>query len=807
MDNLLSDVRYAVRNLIKRPGFTLIAVLTLALGIGANSAIFSAVNALLLKPLKFPELDRVVTVWDENPARGTEHNECTVANYLDWKAQNQTFTHMGLSRWWSANLSGDSESPERIQGFLVTSSFFEVLGTKPLMGRTLLEEENQPGKDAVAVIGYSLWQRRFGADPNIINKQINVNNITRTVVGVMPERFNYPKGSEIYAPIAITPELARSRDSHSYYVIGRLKPGVTNESAQADLDTIAARLEKQYPESNTGWGPNVIPIVADTVRQYNTALWVMMGAVGFVLLIACANVANLMLARATGRQKELALRAALGASRWRIVRQLLTESLIVALVGGALGVLVAIWSIDLLRASNPGEASRFAAGWDQLGINPLVLLFTLGLSVLSGLLFGLAPALQVSRPNLNNALKEGGRQGTGGANRLRSSFVVAEIALSLILLVGAGLLVRSFMSLLKINPGFNPENVMTMMLVLPSAKYREDPQRAAFFKELVQKAQTVPGVQSAAIVNYIPLGGANSSDAYLVEGQPEPQPGQENIGRYRVCSPEYFKTMGISVLKGRGFTTDDKPGATPVVIINEALAKAHWPNGDAVGKRIRFYGPIERAPWMQVVGIVQDVKHELNIPVTPDFFLPHEQDPWNAMVLVARTTVDPASTAGAIRQQDWSIDKDQPVFEVKTMEEVRSISVSLYSISSAMLGIFAGVALLLASIGIYGVMAFAVTQRTQEIGIRMALGARNSDVLRLVIKHGMLLAIVGVGIGLAGAWGLTRFLGGLLVGVSSTDLLTFGLVTFCLLFAALLACYLPARRATKVDPLVALRYE
>ena len=807
MDNLLSDVRYAVRNLIKRPGFTLIAVLTLALGIGANSAIFSAVNALLLKPLKFPELDRVVTVWDKMLARSVDHNECTMANYLDWKAQNQTFAHMGLSRWWSANLSGSGESPERIQGFLVTSSFFDVLGTTPLMGRALLEEENQPGKDAVAVIGYSLWQRRFGADPNIINKQITVNNITRTVVGVMPERFNYPKGSEIYAPIAITPEMSRSRDNHSYYVIGRLKPGVSKESAQADLDTIGARLEKQYPESNTGWGPNVIPIVADTVRQYNKALWVMMGAVGFVLLIACANVANLMLARATGRQKELALRAALGASRWRIVRQLLTESLIVALVGGGLGILVAIWGIDLLRASNPGEASRFAAGWDQLGVNPLVLLFTLGLSILSGLLFGLAPALQVSRPNLNNALKEGGRQGTGGANRLRSSFVVAEIALSLILLVGAGLLVRSFMSLLKINPGFNPENVMTMMLVLPGAKYREGPQRASFFKELVQKAQTVPGVQSAAVVNYIPLGGSNSSDSYLVEGQPEPQPGQENIGRYRVCSPEYFKTMGISVLKGRGFTPDDKPGATPVVIVNEALAKAHWPNGDAVGKRIRSSGPIERAPWMQVVGIVQDVKFDLNIPVTPDFFLPHEQDPWNAMVLVARTTVDPLTTAGALRQQVWDIDKDQPVFDVKTMKEVRSISINLYSISSAMLGIFAAVALLLASIGIYGVMAFAVTQRTQEIGIRMALGARHWDVLRLVIKHGMLLAIVGVAIGLAGAWGLTRFLGGLLVGVSSTDLLTFGLVTFCLLFGALLACYLPARRATKVDPLVALRYE
>jgi putative ABC transport system permease protein len=806
MDNLISDIRYAVRNLIKRPGFTLIAVITLALGIGANSAIFSAVNALLLKPLQFPELDRVVTVWDKIPTRGVEHNECTFANYLDWKAQNQTFEHLGLSRWWSANLSG-GDSPERVQGFLVTASFFNVLGTKPLMGRTLFEEENQPGKDAVAVIGYSLWQRRFGADPNIINKQISVNNIARTIVGVMPERFNYPKGAEVYAPISITPELAASRGNHSYYVIGRLKQGVSKATAQADLDTIVARLEKQYPETNTGWGVNVIPIVQDTTRQYNTALWVMMGAVGFVLLIACANVANLMLARASGRQKEIALRAALGASRWRIVRQLLTESLIVALIGGVVGILVAFWGVDLLRAANPGEASRFAPGWDLLGMNLAVLAFTVGLSVISGLLFGLAPAIQVSRPNLNNALKEGGRQGTSGTNRLRSAFVVAEIALSLILLVGAGLLVRSFISLMKINPGFNPENVMTMQIVLPAAKYKEDPQRAAFFSSLIQKAQSVPGVQQASVVNYLPLGGANSSDAYLVEGQPEPQPGNENDGRYRVCSPEYFQTMGISVLQGRGFTADDKAGATPVVIVNETLAKKHWPNGDAIGKRIRFLGPIERAPWMQVVGIVQDVRHDLNVPMTPDFFLPHAQDPWNAMILVARTNVDPASTAGALRQQVWSIDKDQPVFEVKTMDEIRALSVSLYSFSSVTLGIFAGAALLLASIGIYGVMAFAVTQRTQEIGIRMALGAKNRDVLTLVIKHGMLMALVGVVVGLLGAWGLTRFLSGLLVGVSSTDLLTFGLVTFCLLFAALLACYLPARRATKVDPLVALRYE
>jgi putative ABC transport system permease protein len=806
MDALLNDIRYAIRNLIKRPGFTLIAVITLALGIGANSAIFSAINALLLRPLPFPELDRVVAIWDEMPSRGIIHNEVAMANYLDWRAQNQSFEQLALYRWWSANLTG-IDPPERIQGFLVTANFIDVIGLKPIMGRNFTEEENQPGKDAVAIITHSLWQRRFGGDPNIINKTITTNSVTRTVIGVMPERFNFPKGAEVYAPIALTPELMRSRGSHGYYVIGRLKPGVSIESAQADTDNMAARLEQQYPETNTGWGATVYPIVADTVRLYDTALWVMMGAVGFVLLIACANVANLMLARASGRRREIALRAALGASRWRIIRQLLTESIIVALIGGALGVLVAFWGIDALRVSNPGDAARFAPGWYQLGLNLPVLAFTLGLSFLSGLVFGLAPAWQVSKPNLNDALKEGLRQASGSSHLLRSSLVVFEVALSLVLLVGAGLLARSFLSLLKTDPGFNPDNVLTMNLVLPGAKYREEPQRAAFYNDLVQRVKAVPGVESAAVVNYLPLGGANSSDDYLVEGAAEPPPGYEYDGRYRVATPDYFRTMRIPIIRGRGFTEQDKAGAPPVVIVNETLARKHWPDEAAIGKRIRFYGPLERAPWMEIVGVVADVKHELNLPVIPEYYLPHAQDAWGSMVLLAKTNVEPSSLAASIRQQVWAIDKDQPVFDVRTMQEVRSMSVTMYSFSSVMLGIFAGVALLLASIGIYGVMAFAVTQRTQEIGIRMALGARGSDVLKLVVKHGMKLALLGIVIGLAGSWALTRFMEKLLVGVPATDLLTFSVVSACLFVAALLACYLPARRATKVDPLVALRYE
>lgn len=806
MDSLLRDLKFSARSLLNRPALTIIAVLTLAIGIGANSAIFSTINALLLKPLPFPDQERIVAVWDKVPSRGVERNEVAMANYLDWSAQSNSFQQLGLYRWWSTNLTG-SDYPERVQGFQVTTNFLEIVGVKPLLGRGFSADQNQPGKDAVALLTYSLWQRRFGADPNIVDKTISTNGVTRTVIGVMPPDFNYPKGAEIYAPIAITPELARSRGNHSYLGIGRLKPGVTLQSAQVDLDRIATQLEHQFPETNTGRGIVVYPILADTVRMYATALWVMMAAVGFVLLIGCANVANLMLARAAGRQREIALRSALGASRFRIVRQLLTESVLLGLAGGVLGTMIAYWGVEAIRAGNPGEAARFAPGWNHLGINLSVLAFTMLISVLSGVLFGLAPAWQLSKPDLNTALKEGSRQTTSSSHRLRGLLVVAEVALSLMLLVSAGLLIRSFLQLVKTDAGFNSDNLLTMSLVLPAAKYKDEPQTAAFYSELIRRVRALPGVESAAIVNYLPLGGSNSSDVFLVEGVPEPPPGQEFVGRYRVCTPDYFQTMGIPVQKGRGFTEQDKAGAPPVVVVNETLARKYWPNQDPIGKRIRFSGPIERNPWIQVIGVVKDVKHELNLPVTEDYYLPHAQDSWNSMVLVAKTKVDPLILAAPIQQEVATLDKDQPVFDVRTMREVRSGSLALYSFSSVMLSIFAAVALLLAAIGIYGVMSYAVTQRTQEIGIRMALGARVRDVLKLVVRNGMSLAVIGVIVGLAGAYALTRLLASLLVGVAPTDIVTFSIVTFALLVVALLACYIPARRATKVDPLVALRYE
>jgi putative ABC transport system permease protein len=806
VDTLSKDVRYGVRSLLKRPAFTVVAIITLALGIGANTAIFSTVNALLLKPLPFPDQDRIVAVWEKVPSRGVERNECSVANYLDWQAQNKSFEQLGIYSWWSTNLTA-GETPERVQGFQVTANFLDVVGVKPILGRNFSAEENQPGKDAVVILTYSLWQRRFAGDQNIVGKTVSTNGSQRTVVGVLPSDFNYPKGAEIYSPLPITPAVATNRVNHSYLGIGRLRPGVTIPAAQAELDTIAAQLEQQHQDTNTGRGIVIYPVLQDTVRMYATALWVMMAAVGFVLLIGCANVANLMLARAAGRQREIALRAALGASRFRIIRQLLTESVLLGLAGGALGILVGHWSIDLLRTASPGEAARFVPGWNHLGLNLPVLGFAILLSLLSGVLFGLAPAWQLSKPDLNNALKEGGHQASASSHRLRGMLVAAEVALSLMLLVSAGLLTRSFMQLIKADPGFNSENILTMNLVLPRAKYKEEPQRVSFYQEAIKRVEQLPGVSSAAIVNHLPLGGSNSSTSFLVEGVPEPPPGQEFEGRYRVCSPEYFQAMGIALLKGRPFNEQDRAGAQPVVIVNETLARKYWPNTDPVGKRMRYTGPPQENPWMEVVGVVRDVKHELNLPVTADFYVPHAQDGWSSMVLVAKTRVAPETMAAPIRQQILAMDKDQPVFDVRTMQEVRAISLAIYSFSSVTLGIFAGVALLLAAIGIYGVMAFAVTQRTHEIGIRMALGARATDVLKLIVRNGMSMAALGVVVGLVGAFGLTRLLESLLFGVKPTDFVTFAVVTLALLAVALLACYIPARRATRVDPLVALRYE
>jgi putative ABC transport system permease protein len=806
MQTLWQDVRYGLRMILKRPGYTAIAVLTLALGIGANTAIFSFVNALLLNPLPFPELNRIVAIWDESDR--FQHNEVAFANYLDWRSQQSSFEHLGLYRWWGANITG-VDPPERIQGFLLSSNMFDVLGVKPALGRGFLPDEDQPGKDGVAILTHGLWQRRFGGDAQAIGRTLTVNGAVRTIIGVMPPDYNFPRGAEILAPLTLTPERMSDREGHAFLAVGRLKPGVSIQTAQADLDAITHRLAEQYPQTNTGLGARIYPLLDDTVRMYRAVLLLLTGAVGFVLLIACANVANLMLARSTGRFKEAAIRAALGASRWRIARLFLTESVMLSVIGGTGGILFGLWGIDLMASFIPSSDIKFIPGWDRIGIDLPVLGFTLGVSIVTGLLFGLAPALQSSKTNLSEGLKEGARQSTSGAvkHRLRSLLVITEVALSLILLVGAGLMLKSFWLLLAAGPGFEHENRLTMGITLSGKKYADEAPIASYFRELEARVKALPGVEAVAAINHIPLGGSNSSSSILIEGVPEPPPGQGFDGRHRVCTPDYFETMGIKLIKGRSFTDADRADTPRVIIISETLEKRFWPKGDSVGKRIRFAGPLNENPWMEIVGVVNDVKHDLNIPYTMDYYLPHQQSPWNSMVLVARTKTEPLSLAGAIRNEALGIDKDQPVFDIKTMRQVRSQSVLTYSISGTWMSIFAVIALILAAVGIYGVMSYSVSQRTHEIGVRMALGARSRDVLMLIVSQGLRLTIIGLTIGLFGAWGLARALQGLLYGVSPTDWVTFAGVFLLLGGMAFLACFIPARRATKVDPMIALRYE
>jgi putative ABC transport system permease protein len=808
MRSLYQDVRYGLRMLLKNPGFTIVATLALALGIGANSAIFSVINAILLKPLPFEDLDLIVVLWEKIPSQGVERNEVSVANYLDWREQSNSFENLAIYAWWSVNLGG-IEPTERVQGFRVSPNLLDTVGIKVALGRNFRPDEDQPGKENVVILTHGLWRRRFGGDPNVVGHTVNINGVARTIIGLTPPDVIYPRGAEILAPLAMTPETMRNRGSHYTLAVGRLKEGISIGQAQSDLDVIARRLEQQYPNTNTGRGVGVLPILEDTVRHYKAALLLMMAAVAFVLLIACANVASLTLARATGRMKEVALRLALGASRRRLIRQLLTESVILAIMGGAIGILLAVWGVEAIKAAMPEDTPAWIPGFNQLGVNSSVLVFTLIVSVTTGILFGLAPAIQASKPDLNETLKEGGGKTAGvGRHRLRGALVVAEISLSLVLLAGAGLFMRDFLAILRTNPGFDPENVLTMGMTLPDAKYKEESQLRAFYDELLTRARSLPGVESAALINHLPLGGSNTSSTFLVEGVPDPPPGQDFEGRHRVCTPDYFKTMGIPVVKGRGFTEANTADSRRVIIVNETLAKRFWPNGDAVGKHIRFTGSLDRNPWMEVVGVSGDVKHNMVTPITPDFYLPLAQDTWNSMVLVARTRTQPLALAAPIRGEIQAIDRDQPVFDIYSMAQVRDRSIMPYRMVGVIMSVFGVFALILATTGVYGVMAYAVSLRTREIGVRMALGARRGDILKLlVIGQGMRMTAIGIVVGLAGAMGLAQVLKGILFGVSATDWTTFTGVTLLLAGVSLLACYIPARRATKVDPMVALRYE
>jgi putative ABC transport system permease protein len=804
------DVRYGVRMLWKNPGFTAVAVVALALGIGANSAIFSVVNTVLLRPLPYKEPERLVMVWEDDAKHGFPNDTPAVANYVDWRNQNQVFEGMAATADQSFNLTGEGE-PERFDGKRVSANFFSLLGVEPQFGRAFMPEEDVPGANRVVVLSHGLWQRRFGSDPGVVGKSITLNGEGHTVVGVMPADFQFlSKDVGMWVPIAFTPQQLASRGGHYLEVVARLKPGVTVERAQAEMSTIAARLQQQYPDQNTDLGATVVSLHEEVVGNIRPALLVLLGAVGFVLLVACANVANLLLARAAVRQKEIALRTALGASRLRLIRQFLTESVLLAALGGVVGLLLSVWGVTLLKSFIPENISQVKA----ITVDARVLGFTLLVTLLTGLVFGLAPAAQASKFNLNETLKEGGRDAAAarGSNRVRGLLVVGEVAVSLVLLVGAGLLINSFLRLRHVDPGFRTDNLLTMSVVLPQQKYPDQARRSAFYADMIRRVEALPGVRSAGVTNWIPLVRQGDSIGVTIEGQPAPVPGQGKMPvlMTRVVSPHYFSTMGIQLLQGRVFEEGrDRVDSPCVVVIGEAVARKYWPNENPLTKRIVPGRPQTPEDWCQVVGVVKDVRQtDLSAEPKPQMYVPYEQAGFFApRHLVVKTEGDPLALAGSVRKTVWEVDRDQPVSNVSTMEGVLSESIARQRFSTLLLGVFAGVALVLAAVGIYGVMSYSMAQRTREIGIRMALGAQKWDVLKLAVGQGLRLVAVGVAVGLAGALALTRVMTSLLYGVSATDPATLVIISLVLVAVALLASYIPARRAAKVDPLIALRYE
>ena len=818
METLFQDLRYGVRMLVKRPGFTFVAVLVLALGIGANSAIFSVVNAVLLKSLPYDHPERLALVWETNPKVqiGSDLLPVSAGNFTDWRNQNESFESMSLVSGANYNLTG-TDRPEQLSGAQVSASFFKLLGVEPAAGRTFTEEEDQPDRNRVVVVSHSLWQSRWAGDPDIIGKTLMLDGNSYTIIAVMPKGFNYPKATdlpayfqlppqtELWTPIALTSRQISSRGNHNYGVLARLKPGIAIERAQSEMTSIGQNIEQQYPQL-AGWGVKVVSLEEQSIGDIRLILWVLLGAVGFVLLIACANVANLLLARASSRQKEIAIRTALGASRLQIIRQLLTESTLLALVGGGFGILIAVWGIDALLALSPGNLPRM----DEVRVDGAVAGFTFAVSLLTGMIFGLAPAVQVSKANLNEFLKEGARGSTGGtrANRVRSTLVIVEVALSLVLLIGAGLMIRSFMQLMNVSPGFNPQNVLTMQIFLPQSKYSRGADQAAFFKQVINRVEALPGVETVGAITHLPLSGMEESGNFSIESRPSQSFDAGTTADMRAISPNYFRSMGIPILRGRDFSETDGEQSVPVAIISESMATRFFPGEDPLGQRLKRGSSTSDLPWVTIVGIAADVKHSaLEKQSRPHLYFSYPQSPFGYMALVVRTSASPESLSVAAQSAVWAVDKDQPVVNVKTMEQYLSAAVAARRFNMTLLAAFAVVAMVLATVGIYGVISYTVTQRTHEIGIRMALGAAQRDVLKLVFGQAIMLAVIGVVIGVAASFALTRVMESLLFGVTATDPLTFIAIPLLLTGVALGACFVPARRATKVDPMVALRYE
>ena len=815
MQTFWQDLRYGARMLAKKPGFTLVAILTLALGVGANTAIFTVINAALLRPLPYEDAERLVAVTTTMRRETVEVRSASYLDFVDWRDQNTVFERIAAQSAPSFTLTGAAE-PERVNGELVSADYFPLLRARAAFGRTFLPEEDRaPDTHRVALVGYDLWRRRFGGSPALLGQVIQLNDGNYTVVGIMPEGFRgISDGAEIWLPVMMSSSVRdagalQRRNQRWLSTVARLKPGVTLAQAQAEMDAIMGRLEQAYPNTNRNRGARVTPLNDQFFGGLQLTLWVLLGAVGCVLLVACANVANLQLQRAAGRASEMAVRLALGATSQRLIRQLLTESLLLALIGGALGVLIALWSVDFLVKLSPVTFPSFV----KLSIDARVLGFSLLISVLTGALSGLAPALQAARPALNETLKAGGRNASGGLgrNRLLGSMVVSEIALALTLLIGAGLMIRSLQRMQAVDPGFNSERLLTMRVSLPLQRYPRE-RIIAFSQQLRERLQSLPGTESAALSSDLPLSGSTSAGPVELEGAHEAQAGDEiRMYRHRV-TPGFFSTLGIPLVKGRDFTADDHAQAPRVVIISESMARRYWPNEDPIGKRLRedSRGTSTPNPWLSIVGVVGEVKYRglpQNPNADPDVYYPLPQSPVGNLFLVARSGIDPNSLVSGVRGVLQKLDPNLPAYEVTMMAEQVTNQTTRSRFSAWLLSVFGALGLVLAAVGIYSVMAYAVEQRSREIGVRVALGARATDVLKMVIGQGMRLALLGVALGLGAALVLTQLMKQLLFGVTAVDPLTYGAIALLLTLVALLACWIPARRATKVDPMIALRCE
>ena len=803
METLLQDIRYGWRMLRNTPGFSVIAVIALAIGIASTTAIFSVVDEVLLHPLPYPDSGRIVSVSQRLRSTGADAS-ASPANYLDWVAQNHVFSYMAASRGMQGNLTG-GERPERVRFAFTSSNFFPLFGVAPLLGRGLLPEDAKAGSEHVAVLSYGFWKRRFGSDLSLVGRNITLNGEPYTVVGVMPANFAPDDYEELWLPspwdvppYPLTPQKDPRplRDSNYFDVCARLKPGVTLEQANAEMDAIARHLEKQYPDANTDVGIRVVRMQDNLVGDIRPVLFILLAAVVFVLLIGCANVANLLLARATDRAREVSIRTALGAGRLRLVRQLLTESVLLALIAGVAGIVLAWWTVPALLALSPPDISNFK----QIGLNPEVLGFSVIVSVLSGILFGLAPAFHASRTNLNESLKEGERGSTSSRGRTRSALVVAEVGLSLLLLIGAGLMVKSFVRLMNVDPGFDPDHLLVFSVGLPPSSTPE--QQDGFYRQVESRLQTVPGVQSVGAVSRLPLAGGNSDRGFMIPGSDK-----SYNADIRVSTPGYFQAMRIPLLKGRTLTDQDGQSSAHVAVVNEELAREVFPDQDPIGKYILKFGPSEDT--FQIVGVIGNVRHEgLETTPRPEVYLAFGQAHWPSVFMAVRCkTSDPLALTSDVQNAVWSVNRDIPLANLRTMQDVIANSVLRRKFTMLLLAIFATLAMLLAAVGLYGVMSYTVSQRTHEIGIRMALGAQKTDVLKLVVGQGMALVMLGVILGIVAAVALTRLMSGLLFGVSATDPAVFGMIAVLLAGVALLANYVPARRAAKVDPMVALRYE